>query len=57
MLEGPAIVILWLMSPAIIAIGGVGGALASHAIAKFWATQASKPPEKARDAPMAPSTT
>lgn len=56
MLEGPTIVILWLMTPAIIAIGGLGGALASTAIAKFWAAEADKPPQNAHDGPMAPST-
>jgi hypothetical protein len=37
MFEGPAIVIVWLMTPAIVAIGSFGAGLAFTAISKLRA--------------------
>jgi hypothetical protein len=39
MFEGPAMVIVWLSTPAIVAIGSVGAGLAFHAISRLWATE------------------
>ena len=36
MFEGPAMVVLWLMAPAVIGIASVGAALAFDAIPKLW---------------------
>jgi hypothetical protein len=37
MFEGPAMVIVWLMTPALVAIGSFGAGLAFDAISKLWA--------------------
>jgi hypothetical protein len=39
MFEGPAMVIVWLSTPAIVAIGSVGAGLAFHAISRLWAAE------------------
>jgi hypothetical protein len=39
MFEGPAMVIVWLSTPAIVAIGSFGAGLAFHAISKLWAAE------------------
>jgi hypothetical protein len=36
MFEGPAVVIVWLLTPAIIVIGSLGAGLAFHVIIKLW---------------------
>jgi hypothetical protein len=36
MFEGPAMVIVWLMTPVIVGVGSVGAGLAFHAICKMW---------------------
>jgi hypothetical protein len=36
MFEGPAVVIVWLLAPAIVVIGSVGAGLAFHVISKLW---------------------
>jgi hypothetical protein len=43
--EGPAMVILWLSTPAIVVIGSFGASLAFQAISKLW------PAEREGDAP------
>lgn len=37
MFEGPAMVVVWLMTPAIVVIGSFGAGLAFSAISKLWA--------------------
>jgi hypothetical protein len=37
MFEGPAMVVLWLMTPAFVGIGSFGAGLAFAAIPKLWA--------------------
>jgi hypothetical protein len=39
MFEGPAMVIVWLSAPAIVAIGSLGAGLAFHAISTLWAAE------------------
>jgi hypothetical protein len=39
MFEGPAMVVLWLMTPAFVGIGSFGAGLALDIISKFWATE------------------
>jgi hypothetical protein len=39
MFEGPAMVIVWLSAPAIVAIGSFGAGLAFHAMSKLWAAE------------------
>jgi hypothetical protein len=36
MFEGPAVVIVWLLTPAIIVIGSLGAGLPFHVIIKLW---------------------
>jgi hypothetical protein len=39
MFEGPAMVIVWLSAPAIVAVGSFGVGLAFHAISRLWAAE------------------
>jgi hypothetical protein len=39
MFEGPAMVIVWLMTPAIVGIGSFGAGLAFDTICKLWAAE------------------
>jgi hypothetical protein len=39
MFEGPAMVIVWLSTPAIVAIGSFGAGLVLHAMSKLWAAE------------------
>ena len=36
MFDGPIMVIVWLITPAIVIIGSFGAGLAFHAISKLW---------------------
>jgi hypothetical protein len=40
MFEGPAITIIWLLTPAIVAVGSLGAALAFEAFSKLLASRA-----------------
>lgn len=57
MFESTIMAIVWLSTPAIVAIGSVGAGLAFHAISKLWANfgqqNAKAAPQNVRDAPVA----
>jgi hypothetical protein len=36
MFEGPAMVVMWLITPALVVIGSFGAGLAFHSISKLW---------------------
>jgi hypothetical protein len=36
MFEGPAMVAMWLITPALVVIGSFGAGLAFHSISKLW---------------------